>query len=118
MNPAQHIAIFLVRVYQRVLSPLKTAVFGPMGECRFTPSCSHYAAQAVQIHGVLKGGALAGRRLCRCHPWGGCGEDPVPLKKLKIKNLQLKMPRTEERDGGGQAEAAAQVTGAVYAGRT
>ena len=78
MNLAQHILIFIVRVYRWVLSPMKAAVFGPAGRCRFTPTCSEYALQAVQIHGALRGSALAGLRVCRCHPWGGCGPDPVP----------------------------------------
>lgn len=84
MNWAQHILIFAVRVYQRVISPAKAGLFGPLGQCRFTPSCSQYAAEAVRAHGALKGGALAAWRVCRCHPWGGCGEDPVPSVKLKV----------------------------------
>lgn len=81
MNFAQHILIFFVRVYQWTVSPLKTALFGPLGHCRFDPSCSQYAAEAIRIHGALKGSALALWRLCRCHPWGGCGDDPVPERK-------------------------------------
>ncbi|MBY0446728.1 MAG: membrane protein insertion efficiency factor YidD, partial [Burkholderiales bacterium] len=46
--------------------------------CRFTPSCSQYGIEAVTRYGVMKGGWLTTRRLCRCHPWGGCGYDPVP----------------------------------------
>ncbi|ARU16866.1 membrane protein insertion efficiency factor YidD [Croceicoccus marinus] len=46
--------------------------------CRFTPSCSEYAIQALRKHGAIKGGWLATKRLLRCHPWGGCGHDPVP----------------------------------------
>ena len=46
--------------------------------CRFTPSCSAYAQQALSYHGPWRGGALAIRRICRCHPWGGMGYDPVP----------------------------------------
>jgi uncharacterized protein len=80
MNLPRQILIFLVRVYQWTLSPLLLAMFGPTGRCRFTPSCSQYAVEALQIHGAIRGGALAGRRLCRCHPWGGCGHDPVPNK--------------------------------------
>ena len=46
--------------------------------CRFVPSCSEYARQALNHHGALKGLWLTSRRLCRCHPWGGHGHDPVP----------------------------------------
>ena len=84
MNLPCQILIFLVRIYQCVLSPLKSTLFGPAGHCRFTPSCSHYAIEALKIHGVFHGGMLAGRRLCRCHPWGGCGHDPVPEKGFKL----------------------------------
>ena len=89
MNPAQTIAVLLLRVYQRTLSPMLVGLFGPSGQCRFTPSCSHYAVEAVQIHGVLHGGALAAQRLCRCQPWGGEGEDPVPAKKIEIRNSKF-----------------------------
>ena len=46
--------------------------------CRFQPSCSHYAIGALRKYGTIKGGWLAFKRLMRCHPWGGCGHDPVP----------------------------------------
>jgi putative membrane protein insertion efficiency factor len=84
MNLPRQILIFFLRVYQWTLSPVLAAMFGPAGHCRFTPSCSQYAIEALQIHGVFRGGALAGRRLCRCHPWGGCGHDPVPEKGFKL----------------------------------
>jgi putative membrane protein insertion efficiency factor len=84
MNLPRQILILLLRVYQWTLSPLLLAMFGPAGRCRFTPSCSQYAVEALQIHGVIHGGALAGRRLCRCHPWGGCGHDPVPGSGFQI----------------------------------
>jgi putative membrane protein insertion efficiency factor len=71
----------VIRLYRWTLSPLQSFVFGPLGRCRFTPSCSAYALEAVQTHGALRGGWLALRRLCRCHPWGGCGPDPVPPSK-------------------------------------
>lgn len=61
-----------IRFYQLCISPL----FPP--SCRFTPTCSEYARQALIKHGVVKGLWLALRRLLRCHPWGGHGYDPVP----------------------------------------
>jgi putative membrane protein insertion efficiency factor len=47
-------------------------------QCRFLPTCSEYADEAIARHGVLRGGGLAVKRLCRCHPWGSSGFDPVP----------------------------------------
>jgi len=61
-----------IRVYQLLVAP----VLPP--SCRYLPSCSHYAAEAIARHGPLRGSILAVRRLCRCHPWGGSGYDPVP----------------------------------------
>ena len=69
-----------IRGYQLTISPTLTFLFGPTGGCRFTPTCSQYALDAVQEHGTLAGSAMAARRICRCHPWGGCGHDPVPGK--------------------------------------
>ena len=62
----------LIRAYQLTLSPL----LGP--RCRFYPSCSQYALEAVGQHGALRGSWLALRRLARCHPWHAGGYDPVP----------------------------------------
>ncbi len=78
MNPVQRILIWAITLYRWTLSPAKTFLFGPRAQCRFTPSCSQYALQAVKIHGALHGSGLAVKRLCRCHPWGDCGDDPVP----------------------------------------
>lgn len=78
MNIAQHILLLAVRLYRWVVSPAKQFVLGPAAHCRFTPSCSEYALEAVQHHGAARGTLLAAGRLCRCHPWGGCGFDPVP----------------------------------------
>ncbi|MBQ3700082.1 MAG: membrane protein insertion efficiency factor YidD [Prevotella sp.] len=61
-----------IRFYQIAISPL----LGP--SCRFTPTCSEYARQALVKHGPVKGLWLSIRRLLRCHPWGGSGYDPVP----------------------------------------
>ena len=68
------IFIFLIRVYQVTLSP----VFGQ--HCRFTPTCSNYAIEALQKHGILRGGWLGLKRLFSCHPWHEGGFDPVPDK--------------------------------------
>ncbi len=62
----------VVRGYQRFISPLKPKT------CRFQPTCSEYSVQALHRHGALRGGWLATKRICRCHPWGGHGWDPVP----------------------------------------
>jgi len=64
--------IALIKLYQWIISP----ILGP--KCRFTPSCSHYAIQALKKHGLVKGLWLAMKRISRCHPWGGSGYDPVP----------------------------------------
>ena len=66
------IFIVPIKIYQILISPL----FGP--SCRFTPTCSQYTIEAIQKHGPFKGGWLGFRRILRCHPWGGCGHDPVP----------------------------------------
>ena len=64
--------LVLIRGYQLGISPLLPAA------CRYTPTCSAYAAEAIRRHGALRGSWLATRRLLRCHPWGGHGYDPVP----------------------------------------
>jgi len=66
------IGIVPVRAYQWFISPL----LGP--NCRYEPTCSAYAIEALQGHGLLRGGWLTLRRLLRCHPWGASGYDPVP----------------------------------------
>jgi len=64
--------IALVRLYQLLLSPLLAP------SCRYLPTCSSYAIEALRLHGAAKGSWLALRRVLRCHPWGGQGLDPVP----------------------------------------
>jgi putative membrane protein insertion efficiency factor len=71
----------MVWLYQKTVSPVLPAVFGPTCGCRFAPSCSHYAADAVRIHGALWGSWLALRRLLRCHPLHPGGVDPVPAPR-------------------------------------
>lgn len=66
------IFIFLIRFYQVVISPWLAP------RCRYQPTCSSYALEAVQKHGAIKGGYLALKRIGRCHPLGGSGYDPVP----------------------------------------
>lgn len=72
MRFARAACIGCIRAYQWLISPLLTP------SCRFLPSCSEYASEAIARHGVLAGIRLTGRRLLRCHPWGGAGYDPVP----------------------------------------
>lgn len=72
MNPVQWVLVLFIRVYRRFISPL----FPPT--CRFYPSCSAYAMEAVQKHGAAKGGWLAVKRISRCHPFHPGGYDPVP----------------------------------------
>ena len=77
------ILISLIRFYQKNISPSKIAC------CRFTPTCSNYAIEAIRVHGCFKGSILAVRRLLRCQPLCKGGYDPVPPKKKK-KNIKNK----------------------------
>ena len=63
--------IGLIRLYQRATAHRPSP-------CRYFPTCSSYALEAIEVHGALRGGWLGTRRICRCHPWGGHGVDPVP----------------------------------------
>lgn len=67
--------LFLIRLYRRLVSP----VLPPA--CRFSPSCSLYAEEAIKVHGAMKGSLLAVRRVSRCHPFNPGGFDPVPPRK-------------------------------------
>lgn len=73
------ILLIPILFYKKCISPL----FPPC--CRFTPTCSSYAAEAIMTHGALRGLWLAVKRIARCHPWGKSGYDPVPPKKGKKK---------------------------------
>jgi hypothetical protein len=72
MSPAAHAGIAAVRVYQWTLRPVIGA------NCRFWPSCSEYAVDALRLHGAVRGSALAAKRILRCNPWNEGGVDPVP----------------------------------------
>lgn len=82
MNPITLFLKVLIRGYQLVISPWL------MPSCRYEPSCSHYALQAVDKHGPLAGVGLAVWRLLRCQPWGGHGYDPVPEGPLFRRRQQ------------------------------
>lgn len=73
----RHVLKFVVRVYQIVLSPL----LGP--NCRYYPTCSQYALEALETHGSFRGVWLTLKRIARCHPWHEGGFDPVPGRCLK-----------------------------------
>lgn len=72
-----HPFVLLIKGYQLLISPLLPST------CRYDPTCSHYAIEALQKHGFLKGGWLAIKRIGSCHPWGSSGYDPVPEKDKK-----------------------------------
>jgi uncharacterized protein len=74
----------LIRSYQLFLSPILPPA------CRYLPSCSDYAAEAIEKHGALAGTWLAMRRLGRCHPWGGSGYDPVPEPRPRADSLSCR----------------------------
>ena len=74
------ILIGLVRFYQAAISPWLPAA------CRYTPTCSAFAIDALREHGALRGSWLAARRVGRCHPWGGFGYDPVPPRTDSARN--------------------------------
>ena len=71
----KRVLIALVRFYQKGISPFT------MPSCRYMPTCSAYAVEALEVHGALRGSWLAVRRILRCHPWGGHGVDPVPERR-------------------------------------
>lgn len=82
MSPLARLMALPVHAYRLLLSPWLG------NNCRYQPTCSAYALEALERHGALRGGWLALRRIARCHPWGGSGHDPVP-------------PGRGDRRGGG-----------------
>jgi putative membrane protein insertion efficiency factor len=85
-----HAGLVLIAVYQRTLSPVLPVLFGPGCGCRFTPTCSHYAAGALRTHGFFAGLFLTARRLVKCTPLHPGGLDPVPARTqptcVRIRN--------------------------------
>lgn len=80
MKLINYIFIIPIKAYQHLLSPL-------LGKnCRFTPSCSNYMIQAIEEWGIFKGLLLGMKRIIKCHPWGGSGEDAVPKNPGRLEN--------------------------------
>ena len=75
MNPFTFILALPIRLYRLIFSPWVGF------NCRYQPTCSAYALEALDKHGAIKGSYLTVHRICRCHPWGGDGYDPVPAEK-------------------------------------
>jgi putative membrane protein insertion efficiency factor len=73
-----------IRAYQVTISPALAFLFGPTAGCRFTPTCSQFAVDAIRSRGAVTGSWLAAKRICRCHPFGKCGHDPVPQKNFQL----------------------------------
>ncbi|HEV7217818.1 MAG: membrane protein insertion efficiency factor YidD [Terriglobales bacterium] len=80
----KNIALQVLRVYKFAISPY----FGPA--CRYQPTCSEYATEAIELHGLIKGSMMAASRVLRCNPWGAAGYDPVPAKHLSGKHFSAK----------------------------
>ena len=87
LDVPQWLLILAIRAYQLTLSPALTFLFGGSAGCRFKPTCSAYALDALREHGAVGGAVLAAKRVCRCHPWGGCGHDPVP-EQFGVKSAE------------------------------
>jgi putative membrane protein insertion efficiency factor len=76
VSVAARLLAAVIRAYQRFITPM----FAP--HCRFHPTCSAYALEAITVHGAARGTLLALRRIARCHPWNAGGLDPVPERKI------------------------------------
>ena len=76
MSPVARVLVVAIGLYRRVVSPLLPR------SCRYEPTCSAYALEAIRVHGALRGSALAVRRIARCHPWAPGGIDRVPERKV------------------------------------
>ena len=106
MNPVRALVLLPIRLYQRVLSPLKPPT------CRFHPTCSQYAAEAITGHGVLKGIVLGSWRILRCQPFSREGPDPVPPRddwrrpfRKGFRDELPDLPRSVRPEGEGDPHA-------------
>ena len=99
-NPAKSGIIGFLKLYRLLISPLYGQV------CRFYPSCSAYALQAVERHGAVRGSWLAARRLARCHPWNPGGYDPVPPTDVdRVDSVSANQPGPSVDAGPAQRGA-------------
>jgi putative membrane protein insertion efficiency factor len=78
VNLPARLALIMLRVYRAILSPMILGLYGPA--CRFEPTCSVYAHQAISEYGIIRGVSMAARRLARCRPLGRYGYDPIPAR--------------------------------------
>jgi len=105
LNAAQHTLMLGIRLYRWLISPAKTFLLGANAQCRFSPSCSAYALEAIALHGAIVGTWLALKRVARCHPWGGCGEDPVPPVTREASRRKESPTQDASAPAGGTATA-------------
>jgi putative membrane protein insertion efficiency factor len=105
---ATSLLIGVIRLYKRLISPLLPRA------CRFTPTCSVYAVEALATHGAWRGLRLTTWRLCRCHPWGGHGYDPVPPPR---GGAHAEAGITARAEAGGESAEDAGASGRPEASR-
>lgn len=104
-NPIKAIFIFPIRVYQKLISPMKPRC------CRFSPTCSQYAIEAIMEWGVIIGLLLAFWRILRCNPFSKGGEDPVPINRLKRRFLEnMRLRREKRREKKRQSRTSAEIS--------
>lgn len=89
MRIFQYIFIGFIKAYQLLLSPVLRT------NCRFNPTCSQYAIEAIRTHGAFYGTILAIKRIGRCHPWGGEGDDPVPGSEVRNQKSEVRNDESE-----------------------
>ncbi len=77
----------MIRGYQCLISPVLSLICGPINGCRFTPTCSHYTYEAIEVHGVVRGIGLGIWRILRCQPFCKGGHDPVPPRQMGVRRF-------------------------------